>query len=181
MDINPREIDEKLAELDTQRAKADHQAARQLSTLHSAVGDKPRYTSRNRRIWGRPDDEVIVEARQLLAAADSDHTLIGAFYASAVRKALDAYDTGIVEATRLESEMERVEAPWFEHRWTRFFQLRSTKNAKIHNSRFCGALHRSDPGDMGWHPELSGLTEEQAVAKLGAALCSRCFRAAPAR
>ncbi|GIH95285.1 hypothetical protein ACFFMN_23280 [Planobispora siamensis] len=175
--INPREIDETLAALDTEMARNLHQAARAIDTLHSAAGDRRRYTSRNCFTWGRDDADVITEVRSLLVDA-GDYTVMGGLYGKAVRKAMADYDTGTAEAARLEAEMARVEAPYHAAPWSRFFKLMSTKNAKIHDSRLCGALHRSDFTDMGWHPELSGLGKDEAVEQLGSALCSRCFKKA---
>ncbi len=177
MAVNPREIDEKLADLDTKRATAAYAAARQMGTIHSAAGDKARYVTSSRREWGQSDAEVLATVRATLVDAD-DYTLLGGFYAKNVRTAVADYDAQTAAVARLDAEMAEVEAPYFEQPWTRFFQLRSTRNAKIHRSRWCARLHRSDPNDMGWHPEFSGMDEAQAVTMLGGNLCGTCFKGA---
>lgn len=56
--------------------------------------------------------------------------------------------------------------------WTRFFLVEH-----IHNSRSCHTLRPTTR--IGWLPNVSGLTEREAVAEHGATLCTVCFPTAP--
>ena len=61
--------------------------------------------------------------------------------------------------------------------WSRFF---SVPGGHIHSTMHCGTCNRR--GSMTkfvWNPELSGLTEKDAVEALGPVLCTVCFPDAP--
>jgi hypothetical protein len=67
-------------------------------------------------------------------------------------------------------------AEYAETRWSRFFLCNNT-GGHIHSSLHCSTL-RWDTS-MSWLPELSGLTERDAVEEHGEILCSVCFPSAP--
>lgn len=56
--------------------------------------------------------------------------------------------------------------------WQRFFQVQH-----LHASQHCQSFRPTTR--VGWLPDLSGLTEPEAVAKYGAILCTHCFPTAP--
>ena len=56
--------------------------------------------------------------------------------------------------------------------WTRFYLVEH-----IHNSRACHTLRPTTR--IGWLPNVSGLTEAEAVKEHGATLCTVCFPSAP--
>lgn len=56
--------------------------------------------------------------------------------------------------------------------WPRFYRVQH-----IHNSTHCSSFRPTTR--IGWLPELSGLTEAEAVAAHGAILCTKCFPSAP--
>jgi hypothetical protein len=56
--------------------------------------------------------------------------------------------------------------------WTRFYLVKH-----IHNSKHCSSFRLGTR--IGWLPNLSGLTEAEAVAEHGAILCTKCFPSAP--
>lgn len=56
--------------------------------------------------------------------------------------------------------------------WQRFFQV-----VHLHASMHCQSFRRTT--QVGWLPDISGLTEAEAVAKYGAILCTHCFPTAP--
>ena len=61
--------------------------------------------------------------------------------------------------------------------WSRFFVV---AGGHIHSSRYCSSCNKNGSNtSFGWLPELSGLTEADAVAKYGSVLCSICFPTAP--
>lgn len=62
-------------------------------------------------------------------------------------------------------------------RWSRFFLVRG---GHIHSSMACSTCNNGhEPTEFGWLPELSGLTEAEAVKAHGAILCTVCFPSAP--
>jgi predicted RNA-binding Zn-ribbon protein involved in translation (DUF1610 family) len=56
--------------------------------------------------------------------------------------------------------------------WNRFFLVQH-----IHNSMHCSSFRPTTR--VGWLPDVSGLTEAEAVAEHGATLCTICFPSAP--
>lgn len=56
--------------------------------------------------------------------------------------------------------------------WSRFFLVQH-----IHSSQHCSSFRPTTR--IGWLPNLSGLTEPEAVAEHGAILCTICFPTAP--
>ena len=63
--------------------------------------------------------------------------------------------------------------------WPRFFTTKGP-NGHIHSSMNCSTCNKMGTRtDFSWQPELSGLGESDAVAKLGPAMCTTCFPSAP--
>lgn len=56
--------------------------------------------------------------------------------------------------------------------WNRFFLVKH-----IHNTQHCSSFRPTTR--VGWLPNVSGLTEAEAVAEHGATLCTICFPSAP--
>lgn len=56
--------------------------------------------------------------------------------------------------------------------WNRFFLVQH-----IHNTQHCSSFRPTTR--VGWLPNVSGLTEAEAVAEHGATLCTICFPSAP--
>ena len=56
--------------------------------------------------------------------------------------------------------------------WSRFFLVQH-----IHNTQYCPSFRPTTR--VGWLPNVSGLTEVEAVAEYGATLCTKCFPDAP--
>ena len=78
------------------------------------------------------------------------------------------------EITRLNREIDELEATYTG--WSRFFLVTSSAG-HIHSSTCCSTCRPTTR--FGWLPNLSGQTEEQAVADLGPSLCTVCFPSAP--
>ena len=76
----------------------------------------------------------------------------------------------------LEAEAAPFHAVYRQHRWSRFFLVLNT-NGHIHRDTSCSTCFITT--DFGWLPELSGLTEADAVEQQGEILCSVCFPSAP--
>ena len=61
--------------------------------------------------------------------------------------------------------------------WSRFFAV---TGGHLHSSMSCHTCNKGrTPTRFAWVTDLSGLTESEAVDKLGPALCSVCFPSAP--
>jgi hypothetical protein len=69
-----------------------------------------------------------------------------------------------------------LEAIFDARQWSRFFLVTNT-NGHIHSSLNCSTC-RWDT-QFAWLPNLSGLTEQDAVEEWGGILCSVCFPSAP--
>lgn len=81
-----------------------------------------------------------------------------------------------IEALRAEAAPLREVAQKFDREnykgWTRFFMVQH-----IHNSMNCSSFRPTTR--VGWLPDVSGLTEAEAVAEHGSTLCTICFPSAP--
>ena len=80
------------------------------------------------------------------------------------------------EALQSEIENRRVRAQELNDSlytgWSRFFLVQH-----IHSNQYCSSFRPTTR--VGWLPEVSGLTEAEAVAEYGAILCTICFPSAP--
>jgi len=71
------------------------------------------------------------------------------------------------------------ESVYVEHRWNRYWLVTSS-DGHIHKSCHCSTCNkRGRPTGFALVPSLSGSEHQAAVAKLGPALCSKCFPEAP--
>jgi hypothetical protein len=103
--------------------------------------------------WGRPGG-TIDEARAVIARA---------------RIKLAEVDAQIVECNAI----------WLDNDcWSRFFLVPA---GHLHRDMHCSTCNNGhEPTTFGWLPQLSGLTEADAVAAHGALLCTVCYPSAPA-
>jgi hypothetical protein len=159
--INPREHDEAEAELFGQLRKAQERLADLIDQVHRAARDKKvdRWTRHER--WAMSTEEALA----------SSTTGLRASYAALTE-----------EIYALRQGIDQAEAIWRAHRWSRFILCLSS-NGHIHNFAGCHTLRPTSL--LQWHPEFSGLTEEEAVNGvgsrdgLGPILCTHCFPSAP--
>lgn len=93
-------------------------------------------------------------------------------------KALADRDDRLVEADRLHGRRNELNAEYVAAGgWSRFFIV---SGGHIHDSMNCSTCNNgAEPTMFGWLPELSGLSEEDAVKDQGALLCTVCFPSAP--
>lgn len=172
----PVEIDTIIADLAMQAWKQADRIDRALASLHHAVGDR----QISRTAWRMSDDEVIRKVQNLLEHDDRPDFI--KFHGSTqekVTKSLKTIEEAQAERARLFDEIRIHEDEYRRRPWSRFFMLRRTVNAHIHSHSGCQGLHSSDLSDLGWHPELSGKSEKEAVDELGPVMCSKCFPSAP--
>ena len=171
---DPQAFDAKLTGLYEAWQKASDARDRAWSQIHEAAGDRRDYRGRG-RAWGRTHSEVEQTVRQM--AAHGEPLPLG------MNRRLTAGDLLVAEIeaeSALASAMLAVQAMEAIYRtapWQRFFPC-TNRDGHIHATyRDCSSVGWDTP--MAWRPDLSGLTVDEAVAKLGPALCSICFPLAP--
>lgn len=76
------------------------------------------------------------------------------------------------EISNLDSEIDRINESYTG--WTRFFHVQH-----LHSSANCSSFRWNTR--IVFVPEISGLTEEEAVAEFGKDLCTICFKSAPTK
>lgn len=171
----PVEIDTVIADLSDKAYRQSEIIERKLVHLHYAVGDR----QVSRTGWRLGTREVLEKANSLLADERPGFIKFHGSSNESVREDLAAIDAARAERQRLYDEINRHEDEYRRRPWNRFFKLRATNNAHIHRTQSCSSLHRSNLGDLGWHPELSGKSDADAVAELGPVMCTKCFPEAP--
>ena len=76
----------------------------------------------------------------------------------------------------LAEERRPLDALYEQHQWSRFFLVTNT-NGHIHKTMYCHTCFEDTR--FKWLPNLSGLTEANAVQQEGEILCTVCFPTAP--
>uniref|UniRef100_UPI003F492358 hypothetical protein n=1 Tax=Nonomuraea sp. CA-251285 TaxID=3240002 RepID=UPI003F492358 len=170
----PKEVDAAIATLETEAFRQTQLIQQSYDTIHLAVRDRRKYHGRHLG-WEMTDDNATALAKAKLDNAAEAATFFHYGKEDKAREALATIDAATAKYGSLFAEIERHEEEYQRRPWTRFHQLRSTTGARIHSRRYCQGLHRSDWNDLGWHPELSGKTVEEAVRDLGPVLCTKCF------
>lgn len=157
--LSPLEFDTELAALYLKAQQLGDDRARLINKLHFVAGDK-KVGTYGKRVWAKTLEEVIA----LLEHERRGHDVI------AELATVDAADAALKAGIDVQNEIYRA-APW-----SRFI-LCLSHGGHIHNAVGCSTL-RYDTA-VEWHPELSGLSVEEAVKALGPTLCSVCFPSAP--
>jgi hypothetical protein len=176
--INPRLHDERTAQLHGDLSKAQDKLHSAVERLHRSVGDKRinKYTRQER--WALYLSEAIAEARRQADDTPLDH----AIHDYSPVNALRAYELAADEVRELREEIEGREQVWREHGWSRYILCLSA-SGHIHNYTGCHTLQPTTA--LQWHPEFSGLSEEEAIngtdghEGLGPILCTHCYPSAP--
>jgi hypothetical protein len=163
----PAEIDTQLADLYRQESGARGRVASRVNTIHRALGEKQDPWSK-RKGWPTTDAEALDKARALEATSGQ------------VAAALAAYGKARAELDAILAKAEPLHAEYLRRGgWSRFFTVQQN-NGHIHRSMNCQTCNRGvNATEFGWNPELSGLTEQEAVNALGPILCTVCFPSAP--
>jgi len=169
---DPRKHDEAEAALFDALAKAEQRLSYHIDQMHSLVNDRKDYQG-NRSVWRMTHAQVIDQLKAAVATGDKRNLT----YQVTPSEVLTREGELRTESAKIQVEIEKAEAIYREHRWTRWFPCLN-RDGHIHSSlRGCPSV-RWDT-QMGWTPELSGKSIETAVAELGEALCTICFPAAP--
>lgn len=168
----PVVVDTKLAELHEARAIAANGIHAALESVHSALGERPIYRSRSVRDWPTTSAEAEQALRDKLAGG-----AVKSWDVSRVQQLLARIDTGRAEIKRLEGLIRPLSDEFAAKPWSRFFLVTSSTGGHIHRSMNCSTCHLRTT--YAWLPNLSGLTEKDAVAAHGPLLCTVCYPSAP--
>lgn len=165
---DPQAFDTIVAALSDKMGDRMRAVAQQTEKLHNLAGDSKRYRNTRVPVWGMSDLEAERAVQRRAAHGD---------LAAATILAQRASEQAILDAVNFElANMSQVYLR-AGNRWTRFFPSVTKSNPHIHRSLACRTLHYDT--QMSWAPQLSGRTDEEAVAELDEALCSVCFPDAP--
>ena len=156
-----------LSDLYAAAYKADSHLGYAASSLHYAVDDKKHYRYSRNGNWTMTNEQALQVAKDR-----GDKPVWG-------RPGVTYVDV----VAEFEAEQKATDAAWQATRdhdaanykgWQRFFLV---PGGHIHGSTACSSLRITT--QIGWLPQLSGETEESAVAEYGPELCSKCFKSAP--
>jgi hypothetical protein len=172
-EMTPAQIDHELAGFGDQVRAADAAADSAIDNMHRAMGEKPKDTPFG-TVWPTTSEDVILLCRERIAAPDYREDPWG----TSPSKAVKAYDA----ATAARQTARDAAAPYeaeFSSRggWSRFYLVTSS-DGHIHRATGCSTCYITTV--FGWLTDLSGSTEEDAVAAHGPLLCSVCYPSAPA-
>lgn len=160
------------AALDETFARLTMRHAAAVSTIRHINGERPgRYGRRGVREYELDVAGSVALARQRLAAGEVEPWNVGN-----VEDALRKLDELREQIRANRADADKLEAVWEAHGWSRYFTV---KGGHIHRDHTWGRCNRQVTTQHGWNPELSGLSEAEAVAALGPSLCTVCFPSAP--
>ncbi|MGD9622181.1 MAG: hypothetical protein AB7G47_19335 [Mycolicibacterium sp.] len=155
-----------LAEATVAHFRADSRREHEIDSAHRLAGDR-KGRARRASAWALTDAEAC-ERVEAIASGGGPH-------ASSARRVLDALTAAEREIDARQAEIAGLEQIWRDRgRWSRFFVV---TGGHVHRSRACHTLRPTTR--ICWLPDLSGESEAEAVAKLGAVLCTVCFPSAP--
>jgi hypothetical protein len=165
-DQTPPEIDTQLSKLHMEATLQGRYVASLFARVHHAIGER----TNGRRQWPTSDREAETALRSRLAAGEKILPHVG-------RDLLANLDTALRELAAIRGRMDALDAEYVRRGgWARFFIVQNS-NGHIHTGMNCGTCRPST--SFGWLPDLSGLTEADAVKAHGPLLCSVCFPSAP--
>lgn len=166
--LTPTQIDTALADLYREYGGHSQRIAAALDGAHRALGEHPD-RRRGALRWATTHEQAETRLRALAAAGTgSTMTLRSA------AQVIDALDTAREHTARVQVDIDPLEAEHARRGWYRFFLV---QGGHIHSSMGCSTCYPTT--QFGWLPELSGLSEADAVEAYGPLLCSVCFPFAP--
>lgn len=169
-------IDSLLAAIWSERSAAFAKLETLRVALHQDLGIRPTYVRRV-RTYPMGLDEVLALVTEVLADSDSNLAVIHGY----ARPNAERHVAQVAEArqtiARCADEAAAGEVEFAARRWSRFFLVTSSGGGHIHSSMNCSTCRMTTA--FSWLPELSGLTEADAVAAHGPLLCTVCYPTAP--
>jgi hypothetical protein len=168
----PREIDAELARLDREAQHVNQQIATHQETLHHILGERATRHGRSHKAWPTTTEQVVE-----LIRARGDQVVPGYVSGDTFADYLARYEDVLAARDAIDAQAEPLNAEYARRPWSRFFWV---QGGHAHSSMNCSTCNNGvAPTLFGWEPELSGLDEAAAVAKLGPNLCTVCFPSAP--
>ncbi len=174
--MTPAENDLALAELGQQHEKLEGQLAMGRARMHQAGGVRKAKRGQGRYAtwgWQLTTREAMAAVRRLAGEGDDYSHYLGG-RPSAALAADDATTAGMGE---IAARVRALEENWLRAGWSRWYPCLNSDGHVHASERGCSTV-RFDTR-MGWFPELSGATVEEAIAQFGPRLCSVCFADAP--
>lgn len=169
--LSPAEIDSLLASAYETRARTESRIERDIERVHQVAGDKRqghRYGP-----WGMSLDDAMAKVSTIPEYGERYRTAT-----------VQAVTDGFATLKALGEEIARLDTEYARRGgWSRFFIVQNA-GGHIHSSTNCSTCNKVtsrgwSQTKFGWLTELSGQSEEQAVAEQGAILCTVCFPSAP--
>lgn len=159
------ERDARQFELMTQAARAQAQFEAVGNQRRRLAGDRQRYVHRVLS-WTMTREEVEKKLAELHQSGDTR-----------VNELVSREGKAAHELAILDRQVAELEAVWCHELWPRYYPCLNS-DGHIHSSlRGCESVWATT--QMGWDTSLSGKTVEEAIAKLGPRLCSKCYPDAP--
>lgn len=165
----PVVVDTRLSEIWEARAKAADTLQSKIEHVHSHIGERSSLKGRV-RVWPTSHPDAETALRAAIAAKTNSPGMFGG------DRTITAIDALRAEIKRLDADARPLSDEYGRTRWSRFFLVVSS-NGHIHRDMNCGTCHLDTR--YAWLPNLSGLTEADAVNDQGTRLCSVCFPSAP--
>lgn len=172
MFTTPFEIDTELARLHGEAQKASLQVHYAVNGVHDLAGDERVRMGRGRssfHVWKMTEAECMA----LINSPDFDAGYRQYSYGDYPQKLHESR----VWLAAVEAEIYALDRIFAANPWSRFFIV---PGGHIHSSMQCSTCNNGQQDTLfGWLPQLSGKSEEEAVADQGSYLCTVCFPSAP--
>jgi hypothetical protein len=163
--------DQQTAALYAQAGRLQDALDHHRDRMHQMVGDRKSWVGRQ-QYWKMTAAQVLDQLRALVAEGDTFSPRHGLKPSEAISR--EGEKMSAVAAVVL--QIEELENTYRKSPWPRYI-LCLSHDGHVHSYHGCSTLRPTSR--LEWHPELSGMTEAEAVAELDEALCSVCFRSAP--
>jgi hypothetical protein len=172
------EVDTRIAAAHAVYLEKAQRLMRELSSLHYLIPRPMRYDRYSNDGYivldGKRTYATIELLTQLFEAGTIGSPIDSYAHKGDVTK-FDAYTTAAGEAKSARAAYDEVSKEY--EGWSRFFLVPA---GHIHSSMNCSTCNKNGKAtEFSWLPDLSGLTEADAVAAHGAFLCTVCFPSAP--
>lgn len=172
----PAEIDTAIAELYGIRLQLGDHRVVVMGDLRRALGQRGRRMTGGWTSWEVSAPDTVAQARQVAAGEVEEPTFQARRAVGPLLVTLDGVDDALVRVVEARVPLDaRYEAG----PWTRYFWVQGN-GGHGHRSEDCSTCNKGrNETRFGWHPELSGKTDADAIAVFKDRLCSVCFPDAP--
>jgi hypothetical protein len=162
-------VDTELAACYQESFSISERIASAENSIHWIANSQYHYIRRT-KVYTTTIDEAIAKIEATVVTSERIHPNIRTALETIARRAELIETKAQIEA--VERELNEIYEAF--GRWSRFFVV---PGGHIHSSMDCHSCYPTTR--FGWLPELSGLTEAEAVAEHGTILCSFCYPSAP--